>query len=179
MVSLDIPSNDVAIVLSNYHIFEWDCPTNKLNHNLPPQLDLTIDRFLDIILDKFPDSTIQLQVSVPCKFDVLNRCLDSPNDKFLLVGSIIDVNFDLPVENDLTMYRSLYFGSDESSFVDSTKVMYIAEYFKVYDTCIQVTMNRSIPLYLLHTITILLFLRYRTLRWIPCFMRIGMPPISV
>ena len=94
-----------------------------------------------------------------------NRCLDSPNDEFPPIDSIIDVEFDLPIEHVLTIYRSLNFGLDESSLIDSAKA--IAKEFKVDDTHIQVTINRSIPLNLLHTITVLLFVQYKTLNWIP------------
>lgn len=99
-----------------------------------------------------------MQVGVLGEFYISHRCLDSPNDEFPPVDSVIDVNFDLPVEHSLTMNRSLKFGVDEYLMIDSTKVRYIAKEFKVDDTRIQVTMNRSIPLNLFYTSVVLLFL---------------------
>lgn len=118
---------------------------------------------MDVGVDESIDSTIQLQVGFPCDFDVLHKYLDSPNDEFVPIDSFIDVIFNILVECDLTMCRSMNFGAHESPLVDSTKVIYIVEDFKVDDTCIQVTMSRTIPLYLLHMIVVLLFLRYKTL----------------
>lgn len=50
--------------------------------------------------------------------------------------------------------------------------MYIVEDFKVDDIHIQVTLNRSVLLYLLNMIVVLLFLRYETLSWISSCLRI-------
>ena len=179
MTSLGIILDDVAMVLSNDHIFGLDYPTIESNPNFPFGPDLTIGRSLEGGINESYDSAIELQIGVPYKFDVLHRCSNSPNDDFLPLDSAIGVDFNLPTKHDLTIYRSLKFGLDGSSLVDSTKVRYTAEDFKVDDTRIQVTINRSIPLNLLHTITVLLFLRYRTLSWIPRCLGIGLPPISL
>ena len=179
MVSLEIPLDNVAIVLFNDHIFEQDCPTTEPNPNFPFEIDLTVSRSSDIGIDEFSKFVIELQDGVPYEFDVSHRYLDSTSDEFVPVDLVIDVSFDLPIEYDLTMYRSSIFGVNESWLVDSTKITYMAEYFKVNDTCIQVTMNRSIPLYLLHTIMVLLFIRYKTLSWIPCCLGIMLLAISI
>ena len=120
--------------------------------------DLTIGRSLDSGFNVPFESSIKLQIGVPYEFDVSHRCSDSSNDEFLLVDSIIGVDFGLPVKYDLPMHRSSNFGLDKSSQIDSTKVTNTTKDFRVDDTHIQVTINRSIPLNLLHTIMALLFL---------------------
>lgn len=87
-INLDIPLDDVSIVLSHDHIFEHDYPTTEPNPNWPLDLDLNIDRSLDIDLDESINSTIELEVGVPYEFDVLYRYSNSPNDKFLPIDSI-------------------------------------------------------------------------------------------
>lgn len=47
---------------------------------------------------------------------------------------VINVNFDFPVERNLTMYRSTNFGVNEPWLVYCTKVMYTVEDFKVDNT---------------------------------------------
>lgn len=124
IVILDIPLDDIAIVLSNDHIFELDYPTTEPSPDFPFELDLTICRASYIGVEESSVYSIELQVGVPCVFDALHRYLASPNDEFLLVASIIDVNFDLLVKCDLTMYTSRKFGVNESWLIDYTKVMY-------------------------------------------------------
>lgn len=85
-----------------------------------------------------------MEVGVPYEFDVSHRCLHSPNDEFLLIDSIIDVDFGLPVKYDLPMHGSPNFGVNVSLLVYYTKVGYMTEDFKVDNTCIQVTMNRFV-----------------------------------
>ena len=163
MTSLGIPLDDAAMVISNDHIFGLDYPTTKPNPNFLSETNLMIGRSLDSDVNESTDSVIELQIGLPYKFDVSHRWSDSPNDEFLLVDSIIGVDFGLPVKYDLPMRRSLNFGLNKSSLIDSTKVMNITEDFRIDDTRIQVTINRSIPLNLLHTISVLLFLQYKTL----------------
>ena len=153
MTVLDIPLDDTTIVLSNDHI-----PATTPIPNLPFELDLTIGRSLDSGINEYFDSAIELQISVLYEFDVSHRCSDSPNDDFLLVESIIGVDFGIPLKYDLPIYRSANFGVGESPLVDYAKVRYTIEDFIVDDTHIQVTINRSIPLNLLHIIMVLLFL---------------------
>ena len=74
----------------------------------------------------------------------INRPLDNGEDESS--DSAIELQIGVPVKYDLPMCRSLNFGLEEYSLIDSTKVMNTAEEFKVEDTCIQVTINRSIPL---------------------------------
>ena len=142
MNSFEIPLDDVSMVLSNNHIFGLDFPATKPNPNFPFEPDPTIGRSSNNGVDKSPDSTIELQVGVPCESDVSHRWLDSLNDEFLPVYFVIDVDFDLPIKHDFTTYRSPKFGVDDSSLVDSTEVTYTTKDFKVDDTHIQVTMNR-------------------------------------
>ena len=163
MTSLGIPSGDVAMVLSNDHIVELDYPATKPRPSFPSEPDLTISRSSYSYVYESFDSIIELQIGVPYAFDVSHRCLDSPDDESLPIQPIIGVDFGLPVKYDLPMCRPLNFGLEKSSLIDSTKVMNTIKDIKVDDTYIQVTINRSIPLNLLHTITVLLFLRYMTL----------------
>lgn len=161
--SLGITSDDVSMVLSNDHIVGLDYPATEPVPNFPSEPDLTIRRSLRGGLNKSFDSVIELEIGVPYEFDVSHRCSNSPNDDFLLVDSIIGVDFGLLVKYDLPMCRSLNFGLDKSSLIDSTKVMNTVEDFIVDDTHIQVTINRSIPLNLLYIITVLFFLQYKNL----------------
>jgi hypothetical protein len=179
MTSLNIPLDDVAMLLSNDHIIVMDYPVTKSSPNFPFEFDLTIGRSSNIGFDKSSNSAIELQIVAPYEFDVSHRYSNSPKDEFLHIEFAIGVEFNLPAKHDLTIYRSLNFGVDEYSLIDSTKVRYIVEYFKVDDTYIQVTINISITLSILHTIMVLLFLRYKTLSWIPYCLGIGLPPITL
>ena len=80
MINLDIPLDDVSMVLSNDHIFDLDCPATKPSPNFPSESDLTISRSSDNGIDESLDSAIDLQVGVPCMSDVSHKCSDSPND---------------------------------------------------------------------------------------------------
>ena len=100
-----------------------------------------------------------MQVGVPCEFYVFYIYVDSLNDQFLPIDSVIDVNLDLPIEYDLIKHRFENFGVDESLLVDSTKVTYIVDDLEVDDTHIEVTMNRSNSINVLHTMMVLFFLR--------------------
>ena len=130
-------------------------------------------------IDESSNSSIELKVGVHYEYVVSHIHLDSPSDEFLLVDSIIGVDFGLPIKYDLPMHRSTNFGVNKSSLVDYAKVTYTAEGFRVDNTRIQVTINRSIPLTLLHTIMVLLFVQYGTLSRIPCCLGIRLPPISL
>lgn len=163
MTSLGIPLDDASMVLSNDYTFGLDYPATKSNPSFTFEFDLTIGRSSNNGANEFSDYAIELQIGVHYEYVVSQRHLDSPNSQFLLAESIIGVDFGLPVKYDLPMHRSLNFGLDESSVIDSTKVMNTTEDFRVDDTRIQVTINRSIPLNLLHTITIFLFLGHKTL----------------
>lgn len=163
MTTLDITSDEVSVVLSNDHIFGIDYPTTESSPNFPNEPDLTIGRSSYAGIDESSDSAIELQIGVPYDFDVSHKCSYSPNIEFLPVDFAIGVDIGLPVKYDLHIHRSLYFGIDKSTLIDSTKVMNTTDDFKVYDTHIQITINRSIPLNLLHTIIVLLFLQFRTL----------------
>ena len=113
MTSLEIPLDYVSMVLSNDHIFGLDYPATEPSPNFPSKPDLTIGRSLDIGFDKSSDSTNETQVGVPYTFDALHRSLNSPNDEFLPVDFVIDVDFVVPIKNDFTTYKSLNFGVDE------------------------------------------------------------------
>ena len=179
MTSLVIPLDNVAMVLSNDHIVGLDYPATEPSPNFPFEFDLTIGRSLDNGTDESSNFAIEFQIGVHYEYVVSHIHLYSPNDECLLVDSIIGVDLSLPVKYDLPMHMYANFGLNELSHIDSTKVTNTTEDFKVDDTHIQVNINRSIPLNLLHTITILLFLRYRTLSWIPHCLGIGLPPIAL
>ena len=189
MTSLDIILDDVSMVFPNDHIFGLYCLATKPIPSFPSELDLIgcrssendliSCRSLEIGIDEYFDSSIEQQVDVPCEFDVPLRCLDSPKEESSPIDSVIDVDFDIPIKYDLPMHGSANFGVNISLLVDATKFMYTYEYLKFEDTRIQVTINRSIPLNLLHTIMVLFFLRYMTLSWIACCLGIGLPPFSI
>lgn len=122
-----------------------DCPTIKPNPNFPFEFDLIISESTEIVIGEIYDTTIELQVHLPYDFDLFCRPLDSFNDEFVPIDSIIDVDYDLPIEFNLTMHRSSIFGIDESLLIDSPKVMYIVEDPMVDDTHVQVIICRSIP----------------------------------
>ena len=58
MTSLDIPSDDDAMVLYNDHIFGLDCPATKPSTNFPSESDLTVGKSPDIGINESFDSTI-------------------------------------------------------------------------------------------------------------------------
>ena len=60
MVSVDVPLNDIFILLSNYHIFEMDCPTIKPRPGSPFESNLTICESLDTGVDESSSSAIEL-----------------------------------------------------------------------------------------------------------------------
>ena len=157
---------------------DWTILQLKTSPNFHIVSNLTIDTSLEISFDEFSDFSIELQIGVPYESNVSHRRSDSPNDEFLFADSVIGVYLDLLVTYDLSMHRSLNFSLNESSLVDSTNVMNTVEDFRVDNTCIQVTINRSIPRNLLQTTMVLFFLRYKTLICIRRHIRIGMPPIS-
>lgn len=84
MNSLEIPFDDVAMALSNDHIFGLDYPATEPDPNFPFAPDLTIDRSLNIGFEKPSNSTIELQVGVHYEFDVSHRCSESPMMSFFL-----------------------------------------------------------------------------------------------
>ena len=98
MTSLRIPLDDASMVLSNDHTFGLDYSTTEPSPNFPFDPDLTISKSSNIVIDKPPNSTIELQVGVPCEFDVSHRHLDTPNDEFLPIGYVIDVDIHLPLK---------------------------------------------------------------------------------
>lgn len=118
-----------------------------------------------------PCFSIELKVGVPYESDFLCKSLDSLDDEFVLVKFVIDVNYDILDEFNILVCPSSCPSVCESLMVNYTKVRYIFEDPKVDDTCIQVTINRSL-LYLLHMIAVLLFLEYKTCRWILSFLGI-------
>ena len=122
MTSLDILVDDVAMVLYNDHIFGLDYLATESSLNFPFGLALTIIRSLDGGVDESSNSSIELQIGIPYKFDVSHRCSYSSNDDFLPIEFVIGVDFNLPPKHDLTIYRSLNFGLDESSLIDSIKL---------------------------------------------------------
>jgi hypothetical protein len=119
MISLGIPLDDVSMVLSNDHIVGLEYPATKTIPNFLSQPDLTMGRSLDSGVNKSFDSATELQIGVPYEFDVSYRCSDSPNNEFLLVDSIIGVDFSLPVKYDLPMHKSSNFGFKKYLLVDS------------------------------------------------------------
>lgn len=85
-------SRGMPIVLPRDHIIEQDYLATKPRSNLRYESDLAIYRSSDIGVDESIDSANELQVGVPCEFDVLHIYLDSLNDELLSIDSIIDVN---------------------------------------------------------------------------------------
>ena len=61
----------------------------------------------------------------------MSRSSNSPNNEFVPIDFVINVNFDLPVEFYLLVHRSMEFGVNESLLIDSTQVKYTIEGFKV------------------------------------------------
>ena len=114
MSSLEIPLDDVAMVLSSDHIIGLDYLATKPKPNFPSEPDITISRSSDDGINEPFDFVIELQIGVPYEFDVSHRWSDSPNNEFLLVDSIIGVDFGLPIKYVRPMHRSTNFGVDES-----------------------------------------------------------------
>lgn len=80
------------MVLSNDHSFGPNCLAIKTSPNLPLDPNITVDRSSYNGVDEYLDSAIELQVGVLCEFDVSHRHIDSPNDEFLPIDSVIDVD---------------------------------------------------------------------------------------
>ena len=142
MVSVDIPSY-LSIVLSNDHIFELDFIAIDPILDFPFDFDFTINKSPNISINEPFDSTIELQVGTHYDSNLMCRPLASLNDRFVPIDSTIDVNYDVPIEFGVPMWRSSNFDVDKSLLVYSTKVMYTIEYLMVDNTHVQVTIHRS------------------------------------
>lgn len=108
-----VPLVDIAIVLSNHII--------SLNR-IVPQFNLAliflsslISLFVDpqtLVLMSFQDLPLSCKLVSLMSFNSFVQCLTLRKMIFFPIDSIIYVNYDLPVEFDLTIFKSSSFGVD-------------------------------------------------------------------
>ena len=97
MSSFSIHLDPIDYVLDSYAV--------ESSPNFPSKFDLNVYGSSNVGSFKSSSSTIELQGGVPCDFDFFCIFLDPYNHEFVPIDSIIDSNFDLHFEFDITMCK--------------------------------------------------------------------------